>query len=90
MPTQIVKVEPAKLDPDCMQVTLRVLPSRLQKLLGHSEQLVVYKGQGSHWYRYPCFTPAPSKLAKFLKSIYRGWEFRHIQYQFKQVGRKAG
>lgn len=89
MPAQIVKVAPARLDEDCMEVTLRLLPSKLEQWLGKKEKTEVYKGQGNDWYRFPCYTPAAPKMAKFLKSIYRGWEFRHIQYQFKQTVKKA-
>ena len=89
MPAQIVKVSPGKIDPECMEVTLRMLPSKFEQLLGKQEAIEIYKGQGNDWYRYPCYTPAPAKLAKFLKSIYRGWEFRHIQYQFKLNARRA-
>lgn len=89
MPAQIVKVQPGKLDQDCMEVTLRLLPNRFEQWLGHKEKVVTFKGQGSDWYRYPCYTPVTGKLAKLLKSINRGWEFRHLQYNYKQQINKA-
>lgn len=90
MIAQIVNVEPSKLDDDCMIVTLRHVPTTMEKWLGKEESLITYKGHGSHWYQVPCFSPAHSKVQKLLKSIYRGWEFRHIQFQYRRQLRKAG
>tara|TARA_B100002049_G_C16016514_1_gene348250 strand:- start:125 stop:397 length:273 start_codon:yes stop_codon:yes gene_type:complete len=89
MPAHIVKVVPARLDKDCMEITLRLLPGKIGQWIGRKEKTITFKGQGNDWYRYPCYTPASGKMAKFLKSIYRGWEYRHIQYRFKQSVRKA-
>ncbi len=89
MSARIINISPSKFDEDCMVITLRLMPGALEKWMGKKEQLVTYKGQGNDWYRYPCYTPASGKVAKLLKSINRGWEYRHLQYQYKQKIKKA-
>jgi hypothetical protein len=72
-----------------MEVTLKLLPGRLERVFGKPESIVTYKGQGNDWYSIPTFAPASTKVARILKSIYHGWEYRHIQYQVKQQISKA-
>lgn len=81
MSEQIVKVEADPLDQDCIQITLRHLPSRLKFWQAKEPQIVIYKGHGNHWYRLPSFRPAPSRLVPLLKAISYGPQFKHLRYK---------
>lgn len=79
MNQQIVKIESDPKDQDCLQITLRQLPSSIQFWKKQESQLMTYKGYGRHWYCLPSFKPAPNKLIPLLKEISRGQQFRHLR-----------
>ncbi len=88
MSAKIIKVVPNRLDQDCMEITLQLEPSLLESFLGKKAKRVTFKGKDNDWFKTPCFSRAPTKIAKLLRAINNGWEFRHLQYQYqKQVNK---
>ena len=72
-----------------MEITLRHIPSRLQKLMGQKEKTVLYKGFGDDWYSCPCYSPAPTKVNRRLKAISLNPEYRHLQHHIKRCASKV-
>jgi len=81
---QIVKIESDPKDQDCLQITLRQLPSKMQFWRKKEIKLVTYKGYGRNWYCLPSFKPAPNKLVPLLKEISRGPQFKHLRINLSQ------
>jgi len=83
MNEQIVKIETDSIDQDCLQITLRQTPIRMQFWRKQEAIVTTYKGYGRHWYCLPSFKPAPTKLVPLLKQISQGPQFRHLRYKLK-------
>jgi len=83
MNEQIVKIETDSIDQDCLQITLRQTPVRLQFWRKQKSRLTTYKGYGRHWYCLPSFKPAPTKLVPLLKQISQDPQFRHLRFNLK-------
>jgi hypothetical protein len=81
MSEQILKIETDPRDMDCLQITLRHLPSRFSFFKSRQPSVAVYKGHGSSWYHLPSFKPAPSRLIPLLKAISYGPQFKHLRYK---------
>lgn len=80
MRAEIVKVSVDRLDPECLVVTLRHVPSGLARwLLGARERVVTYKGRDQAWYVPPSFRPADAETSEFLSAIATHREFAHLR-----------
>ncbi len=89
MSEQIINVKRCHLDEECLEITLRRMPSFLGKLIGQKPKIVTYRGSGDHWYRCPDYNTAPASIAKLLKAICHAPEFRHIQLALQKRLPKA-
>jgi len=83
MNEQIIKIETDPKDHDCLQITLRQKPLRIQFWRKQEAKLTTYKGYGRHWYCLPSFRPAPTKLIPLLKQISQGPQFKHLRFKLK-------
>ena len=92
MSEQIINIESDPLDENCLQITLRELPGRLNPFARKKAQLVVYKGYANNWYRLPDFTPASARRRNLLKAISQGPQFKHLRLGLRrgQTLRRSG